>query len=89
MNMIKLPNPLTILLGSLGAFWIADFISPAFNPIAFLMLVLIPVIICEIFYPQEELFHKVEQAQLEVMAKNEKESVSGELLEDDTANETA
>ncbi len=63
MNKIKLPNPVVIFLAAIAAFWIADIMNPGFNPIGVMILMLIPVIIVEILYPQPALESLIEQEQ--------------------------
>ena len=63
MKKIKLPNPLILVVGSMGAFWIADIVNPGFNPVGVMILFLIPVLIIDFLYPQPELEQILEQAQ--------------------------
>ena len=63
MKKIKLPNPTIMIFGSMGAFWIADIVNPGFNPVGVMVLLLIPVLIFEILYPQSELDQLIEQVQ--------------------------
>ena len=63
MKKIKLPNPLILVVGSMGAFWIADIVNPGFNPVGVMILFLIPVLVIDFLYPQPELEQILEQAQ--------------------------
>jgi len=84
MKMIKLPNPIMMVIGALGAFWIADIINPGFNPIGVMLFMLIPILIFEFLYPQEELEQIVEQAHYHAIENPDQESpVSGDLVDDD------
>jgi len=89
MKKIKLPNPVILVVGSMGAFWIADIVNPGFNPIGVMILFLIPVLIAEFLYPQPELEQLLEQ-QLEMKTKAEsedepvvEETISGDLLDEE------
>ncbi len=42
-------------MGSLGAFWLADMANPGFNPIGIMILLLIPIFLFELLYPDPEL----------------------------------
>lgn len=61
MKKIKLPNSITLIFGSLGAFWLANIINPGFNPIGIMILMLIPVLIIDLLYPQPELKQLLEK----------------------------
>jgi len=67
MKKIRLPSPIIMVIGGLAAFWIADIIHPGFNPIGVMILMLIPVLIVELFYPQPELEQLIEQAHYEAV----------------------
>ena len=85
MKKIKLPNPIVIVFGGLGAFWIADIIHPGFNPIGVMVLMLIPVLIIELLYPQPELEQLIEQAHYESL---QKATTSGELVDEEESTKT-
>jgi hypothetical protein len=88
MKKIKLPNPITLIFGSIGAFWLANIINPGFNPIGIMILLLIPVLIIDLLYPQPELkqlLEKMHSDSNELAAQ--KVSASDELMDD--ATETA
>jgi len=63
MKKTKLPNPIIMIFGSMGAFWIADIVNPGFNPVGVMFLLFIPVLIFEILYPQSELEQIIERPQ--------------------------
>lgn len=85
MKKIKLPNPIILVAGAIGSFWIADIINPGFNPVGIMILLLVPVLIIELLYPQPEIEQLLEQsAPAETLAVAE--TVSGDLLEDEPAN---
>ena len=63
MKKIKLPNLTIMIFGSMGAFWIAGIVNPGFNPVGVMVLLLIPVLIFEILYPQSELEQLIERPQ--------------------------
>lgn len=89
MKKIKLPNPIVVVLGSVGAFWIADIINPGFNPVGVMLFMLIPVLIFEFLYPQPELEQLIEQAHYHAIENpDQEESVSGDLLDDEEETET-
>ena len=89
MKKIKLPNPTIMIFGSMGAFWIADIVNPGFNPVGVMILLLIPVLIFEMLYPQPELEQLIEQPQPVSIDEQpvQEESASGELLEDELASQ--
>ena len=76
MKIIRLPNPIVMVFGSLAAFSISGIIHPGFNPIGIMILLFIPVLIIEFLYPQKEL-----EEQFDLLAK-QAEAVSGELLDE-------
>jgi len=83
---IKLPNPIVMVIGGLGSFWIADIINPGFNPIGVMIFMLIPILIFEFLYPQTELEQLIEQAHYHALTNpddDEEESKEGELLENE------
>ena len=89
MKNIKLPSTSVLIVGSLGAFWLADMVNPGFNPIGVMILLLIPILIFELLYPESEidkLFEPgkpipAEESTIEdSIIENE---ISGELLPED------
>jgi len=90
MKKIKLPNPIVMVIGGLGAFWIADIINPGFNPVGVMLFMLIPVLIIEFLYPQAELEQLVEQAHYHSMTTPDQEPpISGDLVDDEGEAETS
>ena len=89
MKKIKLPNPTLMIFGSMGAFWIADIVNPGFNPVGIMILLLIPVLIFEMLYPQSELEQLIEQPQPVPIDETPvpEEPASGELLDDELASQ--
>lgn len=88
MKKIKLPNPIIMVFGSMGAFWIADIIHPGFNPVGVMILLLIPVLIVEFLYPQPELEQLIERSQpVPIEPPVPEEPVSGDLLDDELASQ--
>ena len=89
MKKIKPPNPTIMIFGSMGAFWIADIVNPGFNPVGMMILLLIPVLIFEMLYPQSELEQLIEQPQPVPIDENpvSEEPASGELLDDELASQ--
>ena len=82
MKKIKLPNPIVIVVGGIGAFWIADIINPGFNPIGVMLFILVPILIFEILYPQPEIEEILEQAHYHRFEEPEPATPkTGELLE--------
>lgn len=47
MKPFKLPGPMRILWGSLGCYWLKDIVNPGFLAIAFMLLLLIPILLIE------------------------------------------
>jgi len=86
MKKIKLPNPIVMVVGGLGAFWIADIINPGFNPIGIMVFMLIPIIIFEMLYPEPELEQILEQ--VHYRRHEAPEPTSGELLENEEGDES-
>jgi hypothetical protein len=87
MKKIKLPNPTVMIFGGLGAFWLANTINPAFNPIGVMVLMFIPVLIIELLYPQPELEQLVEQLHYHSMEKRNKEAAALDASIDEEAEE--
>jgi hypothetical protein len=87
MKKIKLPNPTVIFLGGLGAFWLASFINPGFNPIGVMVLMFIPILIFEFLYPQPELEQLVEQLHYQSIAKHNQKSTAPDVSTDEEAEE--
>ena len=54
MKKIKLPHPMKLAIASISAFWIANIIHSAFNPIGVMVLLLIPILVFDLFYPQQD-----------------------------------
>lgn len=89
MKKIKLPNPAVLIVGSMGAFWIADIINPGFNPVGVMVLFLIPVLIFEFLYPQPELEQLLQPTPTDSIEESiPEEPVSGELLDEPPIEET-
>ncbi len=87
MKKIKLPNPTIMIFGSMGAFWIADIVNPGFNPVGVMILLLIPVLIFEILYPQSELEQLIEQPQpVPIEDPVPEEPVAAEMVEEELAS---
>ena len=90
MKKIKLPNPTIMIFGSIGAFWLADKVNPGFNPVGILILLLIPVLIIDLLYPQPELKQLVEQAYPATAKKlDSKASISGDIVNNEPPTEAA
>ncbi len=51
---LTLPGPMRMVWGALAAYYLRDIINPAFTMIAFMFLMMIPVIISDLFYPEED-----------------------------------
>jgi len=83
MRKIKIPNPIVMVFGGLAAFWIADIIHPGFNPIGVMILMLIPVIIVELLYPQPELEDIIEQAQYDAIQQQIAEEPEPDVAEEE------
>lgn len=54
MELITLPRPIRIIWGSIGAWWLAHVLNPGFNPIAIMLLLLIPILVKELYFTQQE-----------------------------------
>ena len=50
METIKIPGPMRMIWGSLGAWWLAYFLNPAFNAITIMLIFMIPVVVMEIYF---------------------------------------
>lgn len=59
-----LPRPLRLAWGSLGAWWLAHVLNPGFNPIAVMLLLLIPILVKELYFtrPKQPTFTTNEKA---------------------------
>lgn len=89
MKKIRLPNPAIVIFGGFSAFWIADMINPAFNPIGVMVLMLVPILIIEMLYPQTDLEDLVTQARQEIEKQAEEETVPSDLVGDDEVEKAA
>lgn len=49
---VVLPGPMGMVWGALAAYWLRDIIHPAFTLIAVMILLMIPVLIANMFFPQ-------------------------------------
>ena len=88
MKKIKLPNPTIMIFGSMGAFWIADIVNPGFNPVGVMILLLIPVLIFEILYPQSEFEQLIERPQpVPIEDPVPEEPVAAEMAEEELASQ--
>ncbi len=54
MKKIKLPHPMKLAIAGLGAFLIADIINPGFHSVAVILILFIPILLIDLFYPQED-----------------------------------
>jgi len=52
---VVLPGPMRMVWGALAAYWLRDIIHPAFTLIAVMILLMIPVLIANIFFPERKL----------------------------------
>lgn len=88
MKKIKFPSTTILILGGLGAFWLAQIANPGFNPIGIMIFLLIPVLIFEMLYPESELDKLYEPGKL-VSTENEEpveeKPASSELVSEDPA----
>ena len=75
--MIKLPTITTLIIGSLGAFWLANRFNLGFNAVGMMILLLIPLFIVIAVYPQDEFSELFETP----LKKAEKDITSGELMD--------
>ena len=50
-TIIKLPGPMRIVWGSLSCFWLAEIVNAGFFGIGILLLLLIPVLVIEKYFP--------------------------------------
>ncbi len=50
MELTKIPGPMRVIWGSIGAWWVGQQINPGFFSIALLMLCLIPVLVFELYF---------------------------------------
>jgi len=90
MKKIRLPNPIVLATGAIGAFWIADIINPGFNPIGVMIFMLIPIIVFDFLYPQPELGQLIEQAHYHALTNPEEvETKTGEIVEEKDEDEAS
>jgi hypothetical protein len=82
MKKIKLPSLTTMLLGSLGAFWLANRMHLSFNLIGIMILLLVPIIVFETLYPQNEMDDLFEPAPIVPIEEDVIEDIPmGELVD--------
>ncbi|MCF6203376.1 MAG: hypothetical protein L3J59_06845 [Methylococcaceae bacterium] len=88
MKKIKFPSTTILILGGLGAFWLAQIANPGFNPIGIMIFLLIPILIYEVLYPESEL-DKLYDPGKPVSTEDEEpvgeKLSSSELVSEDTA----
>lgn len=84
MKKIKLPSSKVLIMGSLGAFWLADMVNPGFNPIGIMILLLIPILIFEYLYPEPELDKLFEPGK---PVPAEKATEEGSIVEEEMSSE--
>lgn len=84
MKIVKLPNPTLFVLASLGSFWLAKVANPGFMPIAFMFLLLIPVLLFEMLYPESEIEKLFEPAKPEPITAEEFETEQIEAFEEES-----
>ncbi len=65
MEMTKIPGPMRVIWGSIGAWWVGHLLNPGFISIAILMLCLVPVLIFELY------FYEPKKVRLELSADAE------------------
>jgi hypothetical protein len=84
MKKIKLPSTTVLVLGGLGAFWLAHIANPGFNPIGIMIFLLIPILIFEMLYPDSELDKLYGPAELTINSETEDENTvtAGELVKE-------
>jgi short subunit fatty acids transporter len=51
---VALPSPMRMVWGALAAYWLRDIIHPAFTLIAVMILLMIPVLIADMFFPERK-----------------------------------
>lgn|GEM_PF-3129432 len=51
---VLLPGPMRMVWGALAAYWLRDIIHPAFTLIAVMILLMIPVLIANMFFPERK-----------------------------------
>ncbi len=50
MELTKIPGPMRVIWGSIGAWWVGQLLNPGFFSVAILMLCLIPVLVFELYF---------------------------------------
>ena len=86
MKKIKFPSTTILILGGLGAFWLAQIANPGFNPIGIMIFLLIPILIFEMLYPESELEKLYEPGKpVSIEEPIEEKSASSELVSEDPA----
>jgi hypothetical protein len=50
MELTKIPGPMRIIWGSIGAWWVGQLLNPGFFSVAILMACLIPIVIFELYF---------------------------------------
>ncbi len=71
-----------MIFGSMGAFWLADIVNPGFNPVGIMILLLIPVLVIDLLYPQRELEQLVALIDPQPIEEDEPETkISGDLVD--------
>jgi len=74
---VLLPGPMRMVWGALAAYWLRDIIHPAFTLIAVMILLMIPVLIANMFFPERK-----------PIAVDNSEAPTGDNKEEDAAAES-
>ncbi|MCK4842655.1 MAG: hypothetical protein KAT04_12365 [Methylococcales bacterium] len=72
MKQIKFPSTLIILVGSLSAFWLAGILNAGFNAVGVMIILIIPVLIANYLFPDNEL-EKIMEPGKEIIIDDEEE----------------
>jgi len=51
LKIVKMPRPMRMVWGSLMAYWLSDIINPAFVAIAVLIVLYIPILVIDPYFP--------------------------------------
>ncbi|MGZ4976634.1 MAG: hypothetical protein ACXV8O_05720 [Methylobacter sp.] len=53
MKIVKMPGPMRMVWGSLVAYWLSGIINPAFVAIAVMIILFIPILIVDPYFPSQ------------------------------------
>ncbi len=54
MVVVEIPGPMRFVAAAIGSWWLGEIVNPGFHPIAFMLILMIPVVIIELYFYIDE-----------------------------------